>query len=313
MPELSIIVPVYKVEKYLPKCIDSILAQTFRDFELILIDDGSPDRCGAICDEYAAKDNRIIVIHQKNAGVSAARNAGLEIAKGTYIGFVDSDDWIHPEMYAQLMLEKLTRNVDVVFCCYQKCDETGQHLEPAHLAEHIFQNTDVLLASLFGKPLPTGGVCWNALFQRSTINTCRFQVGLSMKEDIIFLFDVFLNCKNGYMLPSAYYYFRQQQDSATRRCVSAATINTLPSNEILLKKSYAYSNHLGRVATGKVLDDTVRFSRMIKQDSVPSKTEKQKYLRRIKRYFWKTYFVALTSGNITRAQAHRYLSEYLHT
>jgi len=90
-PKISIIVPVYKVEPYLRKCIDSILAQTFTDFELILVDDGSPDGCGKICDEYAKKDNRILVIHKSNGGLSSARNAGLEIAKGEYIGFVDSD------------------------------------------------------------------------------------------------------------------------------------------------------------------------------------------------------------------------------
>ncbi|MDR2409141.1 MAG: glycosyltransferase, partial [Bacteroidales bacterium] len=93
MTVLSIIVPVYKVEPYLRRCIDSILAQTFTDFECILIDDGSPDGCPAICDEYAEKDKRIMVIHQENEGVSAARNAGLDIAKGEWIGFVDSDDW----------------------------------------------------------------------------------------------------------------------------------------------------------------------------------------------------------------------------
>ena len=93
MPEISIIVPVYKVEPYIHRCIDSILAQTFTDFELILVDDGSPDNCGTICDEYAAKDDRIIVIHKENGGVSSARNTGLDIASGRYIMFCDSDDW----------------------------------------------------------------------------------------------------------------------------------------------------------------------------------------------------------------------------
>lgn len=96
---ISIIVPIYKVEKFLPKCIESILNQTYSDFELILVDDGSPDKCPEICDEYAAKDQRIIVIHQKNSGVSAARNAGLKRAKGQYIGFVDPDDFVAPDMY----------------------------------------------------------------------------------------------------------------------------------------------------------------------------------------------------------------------
>ena len=93
-PLLSVIVPVYNVEKYLSRCIDSILSQTFTDFELILVDDGSPDNCGSICDEYAKKDKRIIVIHQQNRGVSSARNKGLDIARGEYVTFVDSDDQI---------------------------------------------------------------------------------------------------------------------------------------------------------------------------------------------------------------------------
>lgn len=99
MPTISIIVPVYNVEAYLCRCIDSILAQTFTDFELILVDDGSPDNCSSICDEYAKKDSRIVVVHKENGGLSDARNTGLDIAKGEYIGFVDSDDFIHPQTY----------------------------------------------------------------------------------------------------------------------------------------------------------------------------------------------------------------------
>jgi glycosyltransferase involved in cell wall biosynthesis len=99
MPVISIIVPVYKVEPYLRRCIDSILAQGFTDFECILIDDGSPDNCPTICDEYMEKDKRIVVIHQENKGVSAARNAGLNRAQGKWIGFVDSDDWCDKGMF----------------------------------------------------------------------------------------------------------------------------------------------------------------------------------------------------------------------
>lgn len=106
MPRISIIVPVYKVEPYLRRCVDSILAQTFADFELILVDDGSPDRCGAICDEYAAADSRVHVIHQKNGGLSAARNAGIDWvfanSDSQWLTFVDSDDWVHPEYLYQL-------------------------------------------------------------------------------------------------------------------------------------------------------------------------------------------------------------------
>ena len=99
MCRVSVIVPVYKVEPYLRECVESVMAQTLTDIEIILVDDGSPDNCGAICDEYAAKDTRITVIHKENGGLSDARNVGLDIATGEYIGFVDSDDWIYPKMY----------------------------------------------------------------------------------------------------------------------------------------------------------------------------------------------------------------------
>ena len=102
-PCVSVIVPVYKVAAYLPRCVDSILAQTWRNLEIILVDDGSPDECGSICDVYAEKDPRIRVIHKENGGLSSARNAGLDTASGEYIGFVDSDDWIEPEMYARML------------------------------------------------------------------------------------------------------------------------------------------------------------------------------------------------------------------
>ena len=100
---ISVIVPIYKVEKYLRKCVNSIINQTYKDLEIILVDDGSPDNCGQICDEYAEQDSRIIVVHQKNAGLSAARNAGLEKISGEYVAFVDSDDTIEPQMYETLL------------------------------------------------------------------------------------------------------------------------------------------------------------------------------------------------------------------
>ena len=96
-PLISIIVPVYRVEQYLPKCLDSIMTQTYRNLEIILVDDGSPDRCGEICEAYVRKDNRILVVHQENAGLSAARNIGLEIFHGEYLMFVDSDDYLHQD------------------------------------------------------------------------------------------------------------------------------------------------------------------------------------------------------------------------
>ena len=99
---ISIVIPVYKAEQYLDQCISSVVNQSYRNLEIILVDDGSPDQCGKLCDEWAEKDKRIRVIHKENGGLSDARNAGLDIASGEYIGFVDSDDFVHPEMYQRL-------------------------------------------------------------------------------------------------------------------------------------------------------------------------------------------------------------------
>ena len=114
--KISIIVPVYKVEKYLDKCVNSIVGQTYKNLEIILVDDGSPDNCPAMCDEWAQKDSRIKVIHKKNGGLSSARNAGLDACTGDYIGFVDSDDWIEPDMYEYLLNIGMKNNADVSRC-----------------------------------------------------------------------------------------------------------------------------------------------------------------------------------------------------
>jgi len=122
---ISVVVPIYKVEKYIHRCVDSILSQSFTDFELILVDDGSPDACGKICDEYAEKDSRIRVIHQKNGGLSAARNSGIDIAQGEWLSFIDSDDWVHPD-YLRLLYEAAVENsTDISIGLYVRTDGRG--------------------------------------------------------------------------------------------------------------------------------------------------------------------------------------------
>ena len=122
---ISIIVPVYKAEKYLRRCVDSILAQTYQNIEVLLIDDGSPDNSGEICDEYAEKDSRVRVFHKPNGGVSSARNLGLKEAKGDYIGFVDADDYIDKTMYEVLLCNLIKENSDISICSYNQEDSNG--------------------------------------------------------------------------------------------------------------------------------------------------------------------------------------------
>lgn len=132
MVTISVIVPIYKVEKYIHRCIDSILNQDFLDYELILVDDGSPDNCGKICDEYEKKDNRIKVIHKKNGGLSSARNAGIDIMSGKYVTFIDSDDFIHPSMFSSMINEMEKQSADIAVCSFLR---TATDVEPQKISK----------------------------------------------------------------------------------------------------------------------------------------------------------------------------------
>lgn len=165
---LSVIVPVYKVEPYLRRCIDSILGQTYKNLQVILVDDGSPDQCGAICDEYTEKDSRVIAVHQENEGLSGARNNGLLFAKGKYIAFVDSDDWLAPAMYETLveMIEK--NHLDMARCSVIGSD--GIHEDPIlprnHMENRLITGTDVF-ELYFTEFLCK--VVWNAVYRRDIV------------------------------------------------------------------------------------------------------------------------------------------------
>ena len=209
-PLLSIIVPVYDVENYLQKCIDSILAQIFTDFELILVDDGSPDNCPALCDAAAAKDARIRVIHQKNGGLSAARNAGLDVARGEWIGFVDSDDYIAPEMYETLYKAVQSTGADLALCDYVKVDETGALCTQTHVA--------VPQKSLTGRELlqkaywTTVQIACNKLYHRTIFAQLRYPVG-KLNEDFFVIPEICLNTQKAVVVPDVLYYYVQRGDS----------------------------------------------------------------------------------------------------
>ena len=184
---ISIIVPVYNVEKYLRRCIDSILCQTYQDLEIILVDDGSMDKCGEICDEYRMMDQRIIVLHQKNAGQSAARNAGLDIASGEFIGFVDSDDWIEPEMYEKLFQMMQDEDCDLVECGVNLVSQT--YTDPYILEKSIvLSGHEALKKHLIEadqeRYMPRVAV-WSKLFHRNFWETKRFPIGKIHEEYLL--------------------------------------------------------------------------------------------------------------------------------
>lgn len=177
MPSISIIIPVYKAEGYLHRCIDSILAQSFTDFELLLVDDGSPDGSGKICDEYAAKDPRVKVLHKQNGGVSSARQTGIENAAGEYTIHADTDDWIEPTMLEELYKKAAEENADMVMCDYF-FDETKKRSIYIAQKPNCLES-DNILRELLGQKLH--GALWNKLIKRKLYT----KFNISFPKDII--------------------------------------------------------------------------------------------------------------------------------
>lgn len=186
-PDISIIIPVYNAEEYLPRCLDSVVGQTLQCWELLLIDDGSRDSSGSICDNYAAKDERIRVIHQKNTGVSAARNAGLEAASGKYIGFVDADDWIAPEMFQNLLSAAEDQNCELVMCDARTVYPDGRS-EPdtiTQLKDSCILNSENIFPKLL---LEMAGAVWRCLYRAEMLrrHAVKFPLGIKFSEDRVF-------------------------------------------------------------------------------------------------------------------------------
>lgn len=185
--KLSIIVPIYKVERYLRRCVDSILAQTFTDYELILVDDGSPDGCPAICDEYALMDSRVKVIHKENGGQSTARNAALQIAEGEYVGFVDSDDYIAPQMYEHMLQVAQEKSAEIVACAMEDVDSEGKHCGtwPPEPRDYVFGKSDFIdHAYPDVRRIIMMSVC-NKVIKRSLFDKVRFPEGIICEDSMI--------------------------------------------------------------------------------------------------------------------------------
>ena len=214
MPKISIIVPVYKVEKYLCRCIDSILNQSFEDFELILVDDGSPDSCGIICDEYCKKDKRIKVIHKENGGLSSARNAGLDIAQGEYIGFVDSDDYINKDMYNIMYREIKKTNSDIVICNYKNVYNYDYfNIKAKYKIEDIkYFNKINALEELYGIKKIQFIVAWNKLYKKSIFLNLRYEEN-KIHEDEFIIHKILYKCKNVKYINCELYYYMQRKNS----------------------------------------------------------------------------------------------------
>ncbi len=230
---ISIIVPIYKVEKYLTKCVDSILEQTYKNIEVILVDDGSPDKCGEICDNYAKKDNRVKVIHKKNGGLSDARNSALKIAKGEYIGFVDSDDYIAKDMYETLydLSERYKADISIV-SFYELIGDRIIDVKDSNEVE-IFDKIEGMKQLLEDSKIQS--YAWNKLFKRNLLENIEFPTGRTF-EDIATTFLLFEKCNTIVRKETPKYYYVRREDSI----VGQRTAKTYNDYMDVLMDKYLY-------------------------------------------------------------------------
>ena len=223
-PLISIIVPVYKVEAFLDECIESVVTQTVKNIEIILVDDGSPDRCPQMCDAWAEKDTRVRVIHKKNGGISSARNAGIEVAKGQYIGFVDSDDYIAKNMYEELLRGIQSSEKGIACCSAVIVSEDGSVLRNQSMPDKRIMNVREALDAIFY--LNTDVSVWSKLYRREVFDQMRFPEG-ETNEDFPVTVPSIVKAQGMVHVQQCLYYYRQRSGSITKT-------GTIPENRSLL-------------------------------------------------------------------------------
>lgn len=217
MDLISAIVPVYNVEKYLYRCVDSILKQTYENFELILIDDGSPDNCSQMCDELSEKDSRIKVIHQENQGLSAARNSGIKIAKGNYLTFIDSDDWISNTMFEDLINLIKEKNADISICNFIVTDGNAIYKKNTKAEEKLYSKDEFMKIILRVNSNRCIHYAWGKLYKKDVIDKNEhYPVGM-LNEDVEGMFKAVLKSEKIAETNKIGYFYYENSESISRK------------------------------------------------------------------------------------------------
>ena len=271
MPKLSVIVPVYNTEKYLRECIDSILTQTFKDFELILVDDGSTDGSGTICDEYAKMDERIRVIHQENSGVTRARKNGAAISAGEYVTCVDSDDWIDPDTYCDMMLQITNHHADMgIFAIIEekKLEEVvTNRIGVGYYSKEKLRNT-VYPRMLFDYSINASGaiasLC-NKITRRNILVDAMNIIpdSLDYGEDAIAGYLCMLNASGIYVCNEPYYHYRDNLSSASHAKSSIMAERILTLDREMRRHFSCYDTDMAKQIDGHIVRHTVEMVRSI--------------------------------------------------
>ena len=284
MDLISVIVPVYKVEKYLDKCVQSIVNQTYKNLEIILVDDGSPDNCGAMCDAWAEKDSRIKVIHKENGGLSDARNAGMAVAAGDWIAFVDSDDWIGPEMYEILLNAAIENEADITACDIHLV-ENGQPLDITTPSGKVYCLT---AEEAIGELIQGGGVravAWNKLYKRHLLNAELFPVGKS-HEDEFFTYRILAKAEKILHIENKLYYYLQRQGSI----MQTFNFRRLDCLDAYLERLEFFRSHYPDLYRKDKLEFSMSCAAYYRQVLMLCETDAQQYKKKIVQCRRKVHF-----------------------
>ncbi|MBR5279195.1 MAG: glycosyltransferase, partial [Clostridia bacterium] len=223
MELISVIVPVYKVEKYLNKCVESIVNQTYKNLEIILVDDGSPDNCPKMCDEWAEKDSRIKVIHQENGGGSKARNVGKSVSSGQWVMFIDSDDYLSEDMIA-VLFNNASENIDIIECEFLLTEDDNVNFDKNNDQIEIFATQDAMKLHIEDKSFRQ--TVWNKLYRKSVLCNVDFPEG-KLIDDEFFTYKAIGNARNLVHIYKKLYAYRQQTDSVMHKAFSLGRFHAI--------------------------------------------------------------------------------------
>ena len=284
MPLISVVVPVYKVKDYLERCLDSILSQSFTSFDLIIIDDGSPDECGEICDKYAARDDRVIVIHQANQGQAEARNVGIEWAiknsDSEWITFIDSDDWIH-EDYLKLLYESAKEyNVDLSICNCIKTHESVVNKFKPKKESIIFTPEDFWSFSQYGGP-------WAKLYRKDFFHTIKFPKGIIYEDVFVVYRLIFMANRLVYLEDPLYYYYIRENSTVNSTWTPRVLMQIVGRKEQLKYfKKNNYPNAFAASARNMLYEIKKQY-----EDVIPLKSKYSKEFFKLK--VWYKYYLII--------------------
>lgn len=272
-PLISVIIPVYKTGKYLPECINTLLAQTYQNFEILLINDGSPDDSGQVCDKLALTDDRIRVFHKENGGVSSARNLGLDNAKGEYIAFVDSDDGVSPTFLEERYRNAVETGSDASICDFQLVEEDAPFTPPEDKEYPVlsFPRLEGTRNAIVCKYY--AGSCWSPLFKRKLVENVRFRTDVHFAEDVLFVIDALLRADKICYTRKPMYYYVAHPTSSSRIGFHKENMTLMNSCYCMKEvvRSHGAEKELGPAVDARTISCALSLIRRVQDDKAAQK------------------------------------------